>query len=106
MVPTDIFYTAEETCSLPSMPTVRSGHTLDQIRDGTVIACGGFGAQKTCDKFNGTSWSQHFTLLVGRYHHTSLAGQHGLLLMGGSSSRVSTEIVGDGWQYNLQHSTQ
>merc|ERR1719233_404938 len=90
------------TCSLPSMTTARRGHTLDQLGDGTVLACGGYhgggedDAKKTCDKFNGTSWSQHSTLQYRRYQHTSLPGQHDLLLMGGKDSRATTELVEGG----------
>jgi len=98
---------AGSTCSLQSMPSPRRGHTLDQLDDGTVLACGGFGTntQNTCDKFDGTSWSQNSTLQYSRYSHTSLVGQHGLLLMGGSLSPATTELVGGGEQYNLQQYT-
>jgi len=95
------------TCSLQSMPSARDGHTLDQLGDGTVLACGGWAdAQKTCDKFNGTSWSRHSTLRYSRVFHTSLPGHHDLLLMGGHYSRATTELVGGGEQYNLQRDTR
>ena len=95
------------TCSLQSMPSARVGHTLDQLGDGTVLACGGYGeGQKTCDKFNGTSWSSHSTLLHERGQHTSLPGQHDLLLMGGYYSEATTELVEGGEQYNLQQDTE
>jgi len=91
------------------MPSTREGHTLDQLADGTVLACGGgydgVDTVKTCVKFNGTSWSQHSTQQFSRLYHTSLAGQHGLLLMGGYYSRATTELVGGGEQYNLQQDT-
>jgi len=95
------------TCSLQNMPSARYGHTLDQLGDGTVLACGGGGSggEKTCDKFNGTSWSQHSTLLYYRDSHTSLPGHHDLLLMGGYHSTTTTELVEGGEQYNLQQKT-
>ena len=93
-------------CSLQSMTSVRRGHTLDQLGDGTVLACGGYPATKTCDKFDGTSWSRHSTLLYNRRWHTSLPGQHDLLLMGGRSSGTTTELTGGGEQYNLQQATR
>ena len=99
---------AGSTCSLQSMPSPRNpGHTLDQLDDGSVLSCGGGGPDtlKTCDKFDGTSWSQHSTLQHYRAEHTSLAGQHGLLLMGGWYSDTTTELVGGGQQYNLQQDT-
>ena len=94
------------TCSLQSMPSTRYGHTLDQLGDGTVLACGGYDTLKTCDKFNGASWSQHFTLLYRRVWHTSRPGHHDLLLMGGQDSGATTELVEGGEQYNLQQDTR
>jgi len=95
------------TCSLQSMPSPRDSHTMDQLYDGTVLACGGnpHSSLKTCEKFDGTSWSQYSTQQYNRYYHTSLAGQHGLLLMGGWHSRATTELVGGDQQYNLQQDT-
>ena len=94
-------------CSLQSMPSARRGHTLDQLGDGTVLACGGYpDALKTCDKFDGTSWTQHSTLIYNRDYHISLPGKHGLLLMGGTYSEKTTEIAGGTKQYNLQQNTQ
>ena len=95
------------TCLLQSLPSARSGHTLDQLGDGTVLACGGrHDTLNTCDKFNGTSWTQHSLLLYSRRYHTSLPGQHDLLLMGGQYSGVTTELVEGGEQYNLQQNTR
>jgi len=93
------------TCSLQNMPSARSGHTLDQLGDGTVLACGGSGGEKTCDKFDGTSWSHYSTLQYNRYRHTSLPGHHNLLLMGGWDSPKATELVEGGERYNLQQPT-
>jgi len=94
------------TCSLQNMPYARSSHTLDQLGDGTVLACGGNPGLKTCDKFDGTSWINHSTLLYKRHDHTSLPGQHDLLLMGGSQSSATTELVEGEQQYNLQQNTE
>ena len=95
------------TCSLQNMPSARYGHTLDQLGDGTVLACGGHGGDPNiCDKFNGTSWSHYSTLLYNRVWHTSLPGQHDLLLMGGGYSEATTELVEGGEQYNLQQNTE
>merc|ERR1712013_719790 len=55
---------------------------------------------------DGIFWSQHSTLQYSRYQHTSLAGQHGLLLMGGQYSSAITELVGGGQHYNLQQGTR
>jgi len=94
------------TCSLQSLPSARYGHTLDQLDDGTVVACGGSPDNlKTCDKFDGTSWTQHSTLLYERMYHTSLPGKHDLLLMGGDYSGATTELIEGGEQSNLQLDT-
>ena len=103
---TDLFLsTTGKTCSLNSLPTGRYGHTLDQLGDGTVLACGGTGANTRCDKFTPSlpygTWSQYSSLVFSRRYHTSLAGQHELLLMGGSESEITTELASGGQQYNL-----
>merc|ERR1712168_886609 len=90
------------TCSLQSLPSGRHGHTLDQLGDGTVLACGGYPTMTICDKFDGTSWSQYSTLHYNRVDHTSLPGHQDLLLMGGLNSGASTELAGGGDHYNLQ----
>jgi len=108
MTNTEVYFPAAGsgyTCSLQRMPYGRRGHTLDQLGDGTVLACGGYPDNpKTCDKFNGTYWSSHSTLLNSRGQHTSLPGHHDLLLMGGYYSQGTTELVegGGGEKYNLQ----
>ena len=90
------------------MTFVRDGHTLDQLGDGTVLACGGgySDTKKTCEKFDGTSWSHHSTLQYSRVWHTSLPGHHDLLLMGGQYSLATTELVEGEEQYNLQQNTE
>ena len=99
-----------KTCSLKSLPTTRGSHTLDQLGDGTILACGGWGASTSCDKFTPSlpygTWSQYSSLIFRRAWHTSLAGQHELLLMGGYHSQATTELVEGGEQYNLQQKTE
>ena len=59
-----------KTCPLKSLPTTRYAHTLDQLGDGTVLACGGWGAEKRCDKFTPSlpygTWSQYSSLIFSR----------------------------------------
>ena len=107
MATTEVYFPAPGsgyTCSLQSMPSARYGHTLDQLGDGTVLACGGSPIYNICDKFNGSSWSQHSTLLYKRHGHSSLPGHHDLLLMGGYPS-TTTELFEGGEQYHLKQST-
>ena len=98
-----------KTCSLQSLPTARSSPTLDQLGDGTVLACGGRGAETRCDKFTpllpyGT-WTQYSNLLFQRTQFSSLPGKHQLLLMGGQVSSKTTELASGGKQYDLQQDT-
>ena len=107
---TELFLpTSGKTCSLKSLPTARSDHTLDQLGDGTILACGGVGAGTRCDKFTPSlpygTWSQYSSLISSRVQHTSLAGQHELLLMGGWNSEITTELASGGQQYNLTQGT-
>ena len=100
-----------KTCSLESLPTARWSPTLDQLGDGTILACGGWPTLKRCDKFTPSlpygTWSQYSSLIFSRTDHTSLAGQHELLLMGGdgSESEITTELASGGQQYNLTQGT-
>ena len=98
-----------KTCSLESLPTARRALTLDQLGDGTLLACGGEGAETRCDKFTPSlpygTWSQYSSLIFSRVRHTSLAGQHELLLMGGYDSEITTELASGGQQYNLTQET-
>ena len=100
-----------KTCSLKSLLTARNAHTLDQLGDGTILACGGWGAKRRCDKFTPSlpygTWSQYSSLIFKRRWHTSLAGQHEILLMGGRDidSEITTELASGGLQYNLTQGT-
>ena len=107
---TDLFLsTTGKTCSLNSLPTARYGHTLDQLGDGTVLACGGTGANTRCDKFTPSlpygTWTQNSTLLFQRRQFSSLPGKHELLLLGGDGNEKTTELASGGQQYDLQQNT-
>ena len=110
LVITELFLPATgKTCSLESLPTARWRHTLDQLGDGTILACGGWPTETRCDKFTPSlpygTWSQYSSLIFRRVDHTSLAGQHELLLMGGRDSEITTELASGGQQYNLTQNT-
>ena len=83
---------------------------MDTIAE-KIILCGGYDANSrtSCLEFLPTSstgsWAQYATLAQGRYEHTTHVFQDELLLMGGSVSPGTTEIIGKGTQYDLQQDT-
>merc|ERR1719206_1314750 len=93
--------TTGKTCSFTEMPVGRYGHTLDQLEDGTLVACGNDiswdGTGRTCDKIDPSasnrSWTHFSTLKEHRGYHGSFVSQGGLLLLGGSYSKRKTELV-------------
>ena len=92
-----------KTCSLASLPSPRTGHTLNLVGS-TIVLC----SAKSCLQFqpsSGTgSWSSYSTLAESRYYHTSHVTQDGLLLLlGGDGSRETAELVGGGEGYNLKY---
>jgi len=102
-----------KTCSIKDLPVGRYYHTLDQLEDGSLVACGGQGdsisTYKTCVRFEGSAplgeWTDYSTLVYMRYYHTSFVYQGKILLMGGGGSYKTTELVGEGEKYNLQQDT-
>ena len=98
-----------KTCSLQSLPSARNSHILDQLGDGTVLVCGGWGARTRCDKFTPSlpygTWTQNSTLLFQRRQFSSLPGKHELLLLGGDGNEKTTELASGGQQYDLQQNT-
>ena len=101
-----------KSCSIKDLPMNRIHHTLDQLEDGSLVACGGgtsSNTRKTCVRFGGSAphgeWTDYSTLVYNRYGHTSFVSQGKILLMGGEGSRKTTELVGEGEKYNLQQNT-
>ena len=98
-----------KTCSLQD-GTARSGHTLDQLDDGTLLACGGDGgANKFCHQFVPSppygTWTMFATLRYSRRYHTSLVLGGKVLLLGGDGSPSTSEVVGGDQSFNLQKGT-
>merc|ERR1712142_657537 len=47
-----------KTCSIKDLPVARHYHTLDQLEDGSLVACGGYGDSsnyKSCVRFEGSA---------------------------------------------------
>jgi hypothetical protein len=75
-----------------------------------IILCGGDDTRTSCLEFLPTSstgsWAPYATLALGRYRHTSHVFKDDLLLLGGSVSKRTTEIIGKGAQYDLKQDTR
>ena len=89
-----------KTCSLPGLPDMRKGHSMDTLGSTQVICGGGSfdaGTPSTCLQLTPTSdgvWTNYTTLMGNRYGHSSWVSSAGLVLMGADSSDdISTEIV-------------
>ena len=98
-----------KTCSLQE-GIARSDHTLDQLGDGRLLACGGYGgAEKMCHQFVPSlpygTWTVSATLRNLRYYHTSFSTGGKVLLLGGSESETAAEVVGSDKSFNLQQGT-
>jgi hypothetical protein len=76
------------SCSLPDLPYERYYHTMDGL-----LICGGEYSSTSCLSFTSGQWNKSHTLVEPRYFHTSWQSEDGLVLMAGSSSRYSSEIV-------------
>jgi hypothetical protein len=98
-----------KTCSLQSLPDIRHHHSLDVVSK-KIILCGGGSSLTSCLEFLPTSstgtWANYGTLAQGRYAHTSHSFQGELIMLGGSASSRTTEIIGKGMRYNLQQDTR
>ena len=83
---------------------------MDFLKDHAVVCGGGGSTQTTCLQFlpNSTtagSWVSYGTLAQSRYLHGSHVFQDQLILMGDHHRLKprTTEILGKGLQFNLQH---
>ena len=83
-------------CVLPSLPHSRYGHTQSGME-----VCGGHDnvTMTNCMTFSNGTWTTCHTLLHPRTNHTSWLSPEGVVLMGGSASPNTTEILEN---YQLQ----
>ena len=80
-------------CSLPYLPQSRSGHTQSGL-----LACGGFNKDESdirtsCSSFTDGHCRTSYQLQQSRHAHSSWMSQHGVLLIGGTGSQLTTEIL-------------
>ena len=99
-----------KTCSLQE-GTARNAHTLDQLDDGKLLACGGSGADKMCHQFVPSlpygTWTRYAGLREERTEHTSFVSGGKVLLLGGEGiSGTTAEVVGSDQSFNLQQRTR
>ncbi len=80
-------------CSLPPLPGVRYGHSMNGL-----TVCGGIGDNEyNCMTLGPRVWIKTHTLSQGRYGHVTWRRDNDILLMGGNTSGTykTTEVVGD-----------
>jgi len=78
-------------CILPDLPNYRTKHTQSGL-----ITCGGTyptSTRKSCVTFSSGVWTQTHSLIESRYQHSSWLSPLGLVLMGGDSSSLTTELL-------------
>ena len=79
-------------CSLPDLPDDRYVHSQSGL-----VTCGGGAynsdSQTSCLTFSSGQWRTSHQLQHGRWEHSSWMSQHGVVLMGGSDSLTTTEIL-------------
>ena len=77
-------------CLLPSLPNSRSGHTQSGLE-----VCGGHDSvtMTNCLTFSNGTWTTSHNLLHPRTNHTSWLSPKGVVLMGGSFSPNTSELL-------------
>ena len=77
-----------QSCSLPSLPDVRVGHSMDNL-----TVCGGEMTKTSCMMFSSGMWLTSYTLTEERSYHLSWQTTQGSHLIGGDYSPSTTELV-------------
>ena len=84
-----LWTTEDIPSSLPKLARNMNVHTLDYLGCQTLVAC----QDSSCDQLTPSGWSHFSTSVHSRKYHTSAVTLRGLLLMGGSDSPFTTELV-------------
>ena len=82
----------DSTCSLPTLPRSMSSQPTVSWIWGAVLACGG----GSCLRLESSGWVEGPGLREIRNYHTSATTSRGLLLIGGSTSPGTTELLVEG----------
>ena len=81
-----------DSCSPPELPEGRRGHTQTGL-----TACGGYGSgARSCVTLSELGWTKTYDLIQRRYYHTAWDTRSGIILLGGSESPTTTELLKDG----------
>ena len=95
-------------CSLPDLPDDRYYHTQSGL-----VTCGGGSNSDTktsCLTFSSGQWRTSHQLQHNRWYHSSWMSQHGVVLMGGTGSLTTTEILTEDGQsspsFTLKYETR
>jgi len=94
-----------QSCTVADLPAERYHHTLNTV-DSTAVLCGGgrVATEKSCLQFSQASgaWTSYGAALQERRSdHTGWVSPAGLVLMGGSHSTRTTEIINGGMNFTL-----
>ena len=81
-------HSTNQSCSLPSIPDVRVGHSMDNL-----TVCGGEMTKTSCMTFSPGMWLTSYTLTEERSYHLSWQTTQGSHLIGGDYSPYTTELV-------------
>ena len=85
----EVWLPGDRSCSLPRLPSPgRVAHTQSSL-----TACGGQGTAGTSYLTFSGEWEQSHSLSEVRWGHVSWQGPAGILLMGGTSSGTTTELL-------------
>ena len=95
-------------CALPNLPERRWHHSQNGL-----IACGGshnVATQESCVTFTAGSWKKTNTLGHRRWSHAGWSSPRGVLLLGGSYSGTTTELLTNKWKaipsFKLNHNRE
>ena len=93
-------------CSLPDLPNSHYFHTQSGL-----VTCGGEGVDQftSCYNFSSGVWTKSHSLQYSRYRHSSWSSPLGTVLMGGSGSFTTAELLTDDGQsteiFSLKYDT-
>ena len=83
--------TTGKTCSLPSLPDQRGGHTSTGL-----TLCGGRDTRTSCITFSSGEWVTSHTLAGSRVYHSAWMTNKNIILIGGWDSGTTSETLIEG----------
>ena len=98
---TEIFVPSTNTsCNFVRMPNARDDHSQDGFQ-----VCGGQLHLRTCDTWNPETglWTKSQSLRYSRQNHNSWVSEERAILLGGSDSQTTTEMLTNGTGSSKEH---